>query len=181
MVKQALIVYYSQFNNTTKLAKLIQDATKAPALRLHVADSVYPNNMEATGRIYQKQLKQRQLPILINSMPQLNQYDVVLVGGPVWNGNVAAPVIEFLKTIQGYQGLIAPFSTAWSDSDDYQVNFIKWAGRLAAQTMIKQKCCRRLIKSPRQHFSKLGVFNHSCFLKNKIDQQHVAKGPDNQG
>lgn len=41
MVKQALIVYYSQFNNTTKLAKLIQDATKAPALRLHVADSVY--------------------------------------------------------------------------------------------------------------------------------------------
>ena len=135
-------------------------------------------------------------------MPQLNQYDVVLVGGPVWNGNVAAPVIEFLKTIQGYQGLIAPFSTAWSDSDDYQANFIKWAGRLqvtdgfhdsrlssvqskqsgrlAAQTMIKQKYCRRLIKSPRQHFSKLGVFNHSCFLKNKIDQQHVAKGPDNQ-
>ena len=130
MAQQALIVYYSQFNNTTKLAKLIQDATKAPALRLRVADSVYPNNMEATGRIYQQQLKQRQLPILINSMPQLNQYDVVLVGGPVWNGNVAAPVIEFLKTIQGYQGLIAPFSTAWSDSDDYQANFIKWAGRL---------------------------------------------------
>jgi flavodoxin len=123
MAQQALIVYYSQFNNTTKLAKLIQDATKAPALRLRVADSVYPNNMEATGRIYQQQLKQRQLPILINSVPQLNQYDVVLVGGPVWNSNVAAPVIEFLKTIQGYQGLIAPFSTAWSDSDDYQANF----------------------------------------------------------
>ena len=50
MAQQALIVYYSQFNNTTKLAKLIQDATKAPALRLRVADSVYPNNMEATGR-----------------------------------------------------------------------------------------------------------------------------------
>ena len=29
MAQQALIVYYSQFNNTTKLAKLIQDATKA--------------------------------------------------------------------------------------------------------------------------------------------------------
>ena len=120
MVKQALIVYYSQFNNTTKLAKLIQDATKAPALRLHVADSVYPNNMEATGRIYQKQLTQHQLPTLTNSLPKLNQYDVILVGGPVWNGNVAAPVIEFLRNIQEYQGLIAPFSTAWSDSDHYQ-------------------------------------------------------------
>lgn len=130
MVKQALIVYYSQFNNTTKLAKLIQDATKAPALRLHVADSVYPNNMEATGRIYQKQLTQHQLPTLTNSLPKLNQYDVILVGGPVWNDNVAAPVIEFLRTIQGYQGLIAPFSTAWSDSDHYQKNFVKWAGRL---------------------------------------------------
>lgn len=130
MVKQALIVYYSQFNNTTKLAKLIQDATKAPALRLHVADSVYPNNMEATGRIYQKQLTQHQLPTLTNSLPKLNQYDVILVGGPVWTGNVAAPVIEFLRTIQGYQGLIAPFSTAWSDSDDYQENFANWAGRL---------------------------------------------------
>ena len=130
MVKQALIVYYSQFNNTTKLAKLIQDATKAPALRLHVADSVYPNNMEATGRIYQKQLMQHQLPTLTNSLPKLNQYDVILVGGPVWNGNVAAPVIEFLRTIQGYQGLIAPFSTAWSDSDHYQANFVNWAGPL---------------------------------------------------
>lgn len=130
MVKQALIVYYSQFNNTTKLAKLIQDATKAPALRLHVADSVYPNNMEATGRIYQKQLTQHQLPTLTNSLPKLNQYDVILVGGPVWNGNVAAPVIEFLRTIQGYQGLIAPFSTAWSDSDHYQANFVNWAGPL---------------------------------------------------
>lgn len=29
MAQQAFIVYYSQFNNTTKLAKLIQDATKA--------------------------------------------------------------------------------------------------------------------------------------------------------
>lgn len=130
MVKQALIVYYSQFNNTTKLAKLIQDATKASALRLHVADSVYPNNMEATDRIYQKQLTQHQLPTLTNSLPRLDQYDVILVGGPVWNGNVAAPVIEFLRTIQGYQGLIAPFSTAWSDSDHYQENFVNWAGRL---------------------------------------------------
>ena len=130
MVKQALIVYYSQFNNTTKLAKLIQDATKAPALRLHVADSVYPNNMEATDRIYQKQLTQHQLPTLTNSLPRLDQYDVILVGGPVWNGNVAAPVIEFLRNIQGYQGLIAPFSTAWSDSDHYQENFVNWASRL---------------------------------------------------
>ena len=130
MVKQTLIVYYSQFNNTTKLAKLIQDATKASALRLHVADSVYPNNMEATDRIYQKQLTQHQLPTLTNSLPRLNQYDVILVGGPVWNGNVAAPVIEFLRNIQGYQGLIAPFSTAWSDSDHYQENFVNWAGRL---------------------------------------------------
>lgn len=51
MAQQALIVYYSQFNNTTKLAKLIQDATKAPALRLRVADSVYPVLLQSLKKV----------------------------------------------------------------------------------------------------------------------------------
>ena len=130
MAQQALIVYYSQFNNTTKIAKLIQDATQALAFRLRIADGVYPNDMDATNRIYQQQLKQNRFPKIITTLPDLKPYNVILVGGPVWNGNVAAPVIEFLSQIQDYQGIVAPFSTAWSETGDYQENFIKWARHL---------------------------------------------------
>ena len=109
MAKQALIIYFSQFNNTTKIAKLIQDATQALAFRLRIADGVYTNDMDATNRIYQQQLKQNRFPKIITTLPDLKPYNVILVGGPVWNGNVAAPVIEFLSQIQDYQGIVAPF------------------------------------------------------------------------
>lgn len=130
MAKQALIIYFSQFNNTTKIAKIIQDATQAPAFRLRIADDVYPSDMDATNRIYQQQLKQNRFPQIITPLPDLKQYDVILVGGPVWDGNVAAPVIEFLSLIQDYQGIVAPFSTAWSETGNYQENFVKRAGHL---------------------------------------------------
>lgn len=130
MAKQALIMYYSQFDITAKLASKIHDVTGADIVRINVAADLFPDDMDQTNRVYQDQLKQHQFPKLVTDIPDLNYYDLLLIGGPVWDGNVSTPVIILLQEIQDYQGEIAPFSTGWSDTGDYQVHFEKWAGQL---------------------------------------------------
>lgn len=130
MAKQALILYYSQFETTAKLASRLHQLTDADILRVRVNVDVFPDDMTATDKIYQRQRAQGELPVLTTKLPKLGYYDTILVGGPVWDGQVSSPIMQLLKQLQGYQGLIAPFSTGWSDTGNYQRDFVAHAGKL---------------------------------------------------
>ena len=45
MAKQALILYYSQFGNTARLASKIHEATGADIVRIKVPDDTFPLDM----------------------------------------------------------------------------------------------------------------------------------------
>lgn len=130
MAKQALILYYSQFNHTAKLASKIHQVTGADIVQIKVADDVFPADMQETDKIYQAQRTQKALPRLIIKLPDLSYYDLVLVGGPVWDEQVASPIMALLQQMQGYQGKVAPFSTGWSSTGNYQQDFTTQAGKL---------------------------------------------------
>ena len=119
MAKQALILYYSQFGDTARLASKIHEATGADIVRIKVPDDTFPLDMEETGRIYQQQLKTHAFPKLVTTLPDLSYYDLI-----------ASPIIDLLQQIQKFTGKIAPFSTGWSNTGDYQEDFINYAGKL---------------------------------------------------
>lgn len=130
MAKQALILYYSQFGTTAKLASQIHRVTDADILRLQVPAGTFPDDMTATDKIYKQQRTSGRLPELTIKLPQLDYYDAILVGGPVWDGQISSPVMQLLKQLQGYTGVVAPFSTGWSDTGNYQQDFTAHAGKL---------------------------------------------------
>ena len=130
MAKQALILYYSQFDTTAKLASQIHRLTGADILRIKVAAGTFPNDMTATDKIYKQQRASGQLPTLTTKLPKLDYYDTILVGGPVWDGQIASPIMQLLKQLQGYAGVVAPFSTGWSATGNYQQDFRAHAGKL---------------------------------------------------
>ena len=106
-----MILYYSQFGNTAKLAGQIHEATSADIVRVKVAANVFPLDMQETGRIYQQQRKNHDLPKLVTDVPNLAYYDLLLIGGPVWNEKVASPILSLLQQLQSFNGEVAPFST----------------------------------------------------------------------
>lgn len=130
MAQQALILYYSQFGNTARLASRIHEMTGADILQIKVAPDTFPQDMEATGGIYKAQRESNQLPHLLTKLPDLSYYDDILVGGPVWNGQVSSPIMALLNLLQGYEGKVAPFSSGWSDTGNYQQDFVAHAGKL---------------------------------------------------
>ncbi|MBB1078697.1 flavodoxin [Limosilactobacillus sp. STM2_1] len=134
MAKQALILYYSQFDNTAKLASKICSSTGADIVRIKVTTNTFPLDMQKTDKIYQNQLANNHFPKLITTLPDLTYYDLLLVGGPVWDGQVSSPIISLLHHLQGYSGTVAPFSTGWSDTGKYQKDFVSRAGNLNVTT-----------------------------------------------
>lgn len=129
MAQEALILYYSQFGSTARLAGQIRQLTGADILRVQTALD-FPAGMEDTDRLYKRQRQRGQLPKLVNQWPDFNYYDVILVGGPVWDGQLSSPIMALLERLQGFEGKVAPFSTGWSATENYQQDFTAHAGKL---------------------------------------------------
>ncbi|HCD06806.1 MAG TPA: hypothetical protein DEQ50_00830 [Lactobacillus sp.] len=84
--------------------------------------------MYKTSDIAKQQRKSGNLPELINKMPNFKDYDLVLIGGPVWNGLVSTPVQALLKQISDFKGTVVPFYTSAGSDQDYETDF-KQLGR----------------------------------------------------
>lgn len=134
MAEDVLVVDYSWSGHTAQLATTIQRETGADQLDLTVATETFPDDMYATADVAHQQLTSGQLPVLTSEQPRLDQYQLLLVGGPVWSAKVATPVRSFLQQLQGYCGTVAPFYTDAGTPGEYEADFAKLVPRLSVAT-----------------------------------------------
>lgn len=126
MAKKTLILYYSWSGTTAKMAQVLQEVSQATAIELTVKSGTFSTDMYQTSDIAKQQLATGNLPGLTNQLPDLNDYDLLLIGGPVWSGEPATPVQQLLKQVPAnYAGTIAPFYTSAGGDEQYQANFQK--------------------------------------------------------
>ncbi len=123
MVSTALIVDYSWSGTTAQMAVDLQQVTGADKVDLTVTQGTFPSDMFATADVASQQLSSGDLPELTNVRPDLNHYQTLLVGGPVWNGKVATPVRRFLQQLGDFRGVVAPFYTDSGNPGGYEDDF----------------------------------------------------------
>lgn len=122
-MSKILVAYYSQSGHTAALAKQIAKATNATLYQITVGDDVYPADMDATDKVYKQQVQSQNFPALTNPIPDLSQYDLILIGGPVWEQTMAGPVISFINQLHGFIGQVSDFSSAFSSTGNYEQHF----------------------------------------------------------
>lgn len=83
--------------------------------------------MYATSDRAKNQLATGELPPLANPIPELDQYDLILVGSPVWSGQPAVPVKQFLNQLTNLAGHLAPFYTDAGVAGNFEATFKEWA------------------------------------------------------
>ncbi|WP_125763932.1 flavodoxin [Levilactobacillus mulengensis] len=127
MATKVLIVDYSWSGNTAKLATALQRVTGATQVELTVPAGTFPQDMYATSDVANQQLASGDLPELTSKLPDLAEFDTILVGGPVWSGKVATPVRSLLRQLATYTGTLAPFYTDAGTPDDYEADFASLA------------------------------------------------------
>lgn len=113
MEKKILIATYSWSGHTKRLADQIAKLLPgADQYQIAVPAGTYDlTDMYATSDRTKNQLATGELPPLANPIPELDQYNLILVGSPVWSGQPAVPVKQFLNQLTNFAGHLAPFYT----------------------------------------------------------------------
>ena len=99
---KALVVYFSFEGNTKLVAKKISETINADLVELKTS-KVYPK--EGIGKFFWggKSVIFGEKPELINQPIDMKQYDVIIIGTPVWAGTFAPPIKSLISQypIQG--------------------------------------------------------------------------------
>ena len=107
---KTLVLYYSKTGHTEELARYIQKKTNADMAQISPV-TPYPSDYDETVRISRLELLTGRRPPVQPLSVQLQQYDSIFLGSPLWWGTLAVPVLQFLTqySLEGKQ--VFPFST----------------------------------------------------------------------
>ncbi len=117
-----LVVYYSLTNTTEGIAKRLQEKTGGDLYQIETVKT-YPENMYAASDEAKQERESGKLPELAGDLPNVSDYDLILIGGPVWSGTLASPLMSFLRQVDLTGRTVAPFWTDAGNPGDYAANF----------------------------------------------------------
>jgi flavodoxin len=108
--KKTLITYYSWGGNTRQIVGQIQKTIKADVFELQTADP-YPEEYRPTTVQAKREQETGYRPPLKSRLENLGDYDVVIIGSPIWWGTMAMPVFTFLDSYDLSGKTIALYTT----------------------------------------------------------------------
>jgi len=109
-MNKPLIVYYSLFQNTKRVAEEIADQTGGTLKEL-IAENHYSFDYNTAAREVRNQISRGFCPKLISGNASIEKYDTIFVGTPNWFKTMAPPVKSFLRLHDFTGKKIAPFCT----------------------------------------------------------------------
>lgn len=116
---KVLVVYYSFTGNTAKVAEALAVQKGADLYRIETVEQ-YDENPRPQVK---EQRETGQWPALQGALPDLSLYDMIIIGMPVWGGDVPPPVVSYLRQADLKDNAIAYFYTVGPKPRDFRVNF----------------------------------------------------------
>lgn len=108
-----LIIYFSLSNNTKRAAEKVQEFTKADMIRLQPV-TPYPDGYSNYVPVTKKEFEEQIHPAIETKLPNLNDYDVIYLGYPTWNGQVPMIFHTLFEEYDFSGKTIVPFTTSAS-------------------------------------------------------------------
>lgn len=109
--KKVLVAYFSWGGNTRSVAKLIHDKTGGDLFEIK-KETPYPKEYKPTTDVGKMEREQDLRPKLAGPLPDLKQYDVILLGYPIWWYIEPMPVKTFVEAQDLSGKVILPFATS---------------------------------------------------------------------
>jgi len=119
-----LIAYLSHTGNTRTVAGHIQSLTGGELFELRTVDP-YPQNYNSHLRIASDELAADYRPELSTHVNEMDSYNVVFIGFPIWHGNTPMPIRTFLEAYDFSGKTLIPFSTSGSSGINQSMRAIR--------------------------------------------------------
>ncbi len=109
-MSKTLIAYYSFSNNTEEIAKKIQAKTGAEIFKIETVEE-YPKDYESLVEAAKKEKEEDIYPEIKENVSNLDEYDTVFIGMPIWWYTIPPVIKTFLKHNNLNGKTIVPFCT----------------------------------------------------------------------
>lgn len=127
-----LIAFFSKTGTTEEAAREIQAVTGGDLFEITVADA-YPSSYQSTVDRARRELDENARPVLTSTVENMQEYDVILIGYPIWWHTEPMAVNSFLEAYDLSGKTILPFCTsAGSDIEESMVDMRRIAGNQGA-------------------------------------------------
>lgn len=120
--RRTLLAYYSYTGNTRAVAERLRADIGAQLLEIRMEEPYSADIRQAAERS-KRELETGELPTLLGDPYDISDYDLILVGGPVWWNTVAAPVMSFLERTDFRGRNVGLFATYALTPSHYESNF----------------------------------------------------------
>lgn len=107
---KVLVLYYSQTGATKTVAEEIQQQLGADIEAIEVTKP-YDGDFNQTIQRCQQEMAEGVLPELKPLKTDINDYDIIFLGYPVWFGTYAQPIAALVKTLSFEGKKVVPFCT----------------------------------------------------------------------
>lgn len=114
-----LIAYFTRTNNTGTVAQAIANLTRGTLYRIETVIP-YPEDYTECTEVAREELENGIRPELSGTVENMEQYDTIFVGCPVWWGDAPMPIWSFLESEEyNFTGkTVIPFCTYASTGRD---------------------------------------------------------------
>lgn len=123
-VGKTLIVYFSWGGNTKTVANIIHELTGADIVEVKTVVP-YPDSYEEVIKIVPDELANDYRPELKTKIDNMDKYDTLIVGTPIWGGHLAPAMKSFLAGYDLKEKNIVPFCTHGGSGIAQSVNDIR--------------------------------------------------------
>ena len=107
---KVLVVYYSYSGTTKRVAEHLQELTNGDIYDIQPETKYSEDSNVATARLMAERASNN-MPKLMGDLPDISKYDLILIGTPVWNSDIANPVMSYLQENNFEGKKVAPFWT----------------------------------------------------------------------
>lgn len=121
---KTLIVYFSWGGNTKTVANTIHDLIGGDIVEVETVIP-YPNTYEEVIHIAPGELASDYRPELRTKVDNMDEYDTLIVGTPIWGGHLTPAMKSFLASYNLSGKSIAPFCTHGGSGTAQSVNDIR--------------------------------------------------------
>ena len=130
---------YIEKGNTQKIAEYIAEMTGGDLFAITTVDP-YPEDYQSMLVRAQEELDGDVRPELEGELPDLEGYETIFIGYPIWHGAIPRPVLSFLDSYDWSGKTIIPFNTHEGSGQSGTVEEIKAsAGEAAVESGIAIK------------------------------------------
>lgn len=123
---KTMVIYYSQTGQSKRIAEMAAEKLHADLAEIKTVRT-YDEDMWKADAEAKAERNAGKLPELEGALPEITDYDTVILGGPVWGQTISNPMLAYMRKTDFSGKTVSSFWTFYDHDENYNGDMKKEA------------------------------------------------------